>query len=283
MADREKEPVAESHTFDMGKETEQRIDDLEQELQYTKENLQATIEELETSNEELQATNEELLASNEELQSTNEELQSVNEELYTVNAEYQRKIIELTELNNDMDNLLTITDIGTLFLDEDLEIRRFSPKVAELYKIMEDDLRRPIADLTHRLINVEPYEILKKVHETGKPVEQEVQSANGKWYLMRVLPYKIGPSVFSGLVVTFIDITIVKMAEKALRKSEFQLRQTARMAKIGSWEYVPETGEHTWDAEVFNIHELTPGASAFTRRRHPILYSRVEARNYRGF
>ncbi|MCG8686833.1 MAG: chemotaxis protein CheR, partial [Desulfobacterales bacterium] len=117
-------PAAESHTFDVDREAAQRIIDLEQELQFTRENLQATIEELETSNEELQATNEELLASNEELQSTNEELQSVNEELYTVNAEHQGKIVELTELNNDMDNLLTSTDIGTLFLDEDLEIRK---------------------------------------------------------------------------------------------------------------------------------------------------------------
>jgi uncharacterized protein (DUF3084 family) len=123
--------------YDVGLEAEQRINDLEQELQFSRENLQATIEELETSNEELQATNEELLAGNEELQSTNEELQSVNEELHTVNTEYQSKIkiIELTELNNDLDNLMASTRIGTLFLDEDLTVRRFTP---EIRRVLQD-------------------------------------------------------------------------------------------------------------------------------------------------
>ena len=114
--------------YDLNEETSQRMQDLEQELQFTRENLQATIEELETSNEELQATNEELLASNEELQSTNEELQSTNEELYTVNAEYQNKIIELTEVQNDVENLLASSRIGTVILDEDLCIRKYSPR-----------------------------------------------------------------------------------------------------------------------------------------------------------
>ena len=118
---------------------------LEEELRYTKENLQATIEEMETSNEELQATNEELVASNEELQSTNEELHSVNEELYTVNAEYQRKIAELTELTDDMDNLLLSTDVGTIFLDRELCIRKFTPKIAETFNLLPQDLGRRVS------------------------------------------------------------------------------------------------------------------------------------------
>ena len=121
------------------------------ELVATKENLQAAIEELQTSNEELQAANEELLASNEELQSTNEELQSVNEELYTVNAEYQRKIGELTALTNDMDNLLSSTDVGTIFLDKDLEIRRFTPQIAETFSLVPHDIGRPIATFAHTM------------------------------------------------------------------------------------------------------------------------------------
>ncbi len=112
--------------FSLPKGAAQRINVLEQELQYTKENLQATIEELETSNEELQATNEELMAANEELQSTNEELQSVNEELITVNSEYQAKIMELTNLNDDVNNLLKSTDVGTIFLDANLHLRKFT-------------------------------------------------------------------------------------------------------------------------------------------------------------
>ncbi|MFZ5570304.1 MAG: chemotaxis protein CheB [Thermodesulfobacteriota bacterium] len=227
MIRRDREPIADSRTFDVGKETAQRILDLEHELQFTKENLQATIEELETSNEELQATNEELLASNEELQSTNEELQSVNEELYTVNAEYQSKIVELTELNNDMDNLLTSTDIGTLFLDEDLEIRKFTLKIQDVYKIREGDVGRPISHLNHRLADIDPFEIFEEVHETGRRLDQEVCTEDGNWYLMRVLPYKIGPSAFSGVVVTFIEITRLKAAQKALNASEAQLHQTA--------------------------------------------------------
>jgi two-component system CheB/CheR fusion protein len=133
MSNPRAEPPSDIAVYDLSQEAEQRIRDLEQELQFTKENLQATIEELETSNEELQATNEELLASNEELQSTNEELQSVNEELHTVNAEYQTKILELTEMTNDLENLMAATGVATLFLDENLSIRKFTPELSQAF------------------------------------------------------------------------------------------------------------------------------------------------------
>ena len=131
--------------------SDEQLQGLETELRYTKENLQATIEELETSNEELQATNEELVASNEELQSTNEELHSVNEELYTVNAEYQKKIAELTELNADMDSLLASTEVHTVFLDRDLTIRKFTPKIAEVFNLLPQDVGRRIDNFTHHI------------------------------------------------------------------------------------------------------------------------------------
>jgi two-component system, chemotaxis family, CheB/CheR fusion protein len=126
--------------IDLDQVSQQQLAALEAELGTTKESLQAAIEQLEASNEELQASNEELQASNEELQSTNEELQSVNEELYTVNAEYQRKIAELTELTNDMDNLLASTDVGTIFLDGQLRIRKFTPQVTDTFGLLPQDV-----------------------------------------------------------------------------------------------------------------------------------------------
>jgi two-component system, chemotaxis family, CheB/CheR fusion protein len=206
--------------YDVDKETRQRIDDLEQELQFARENLQATIEELETSNEELQATNEELLSSNEELQSTNEELQSTNEELYTVNAEHQNKIIELTELTNDVDNLLTSSRIGTLIVDENLEIRKYSPEITHVFNILEKDIGRPFSHISHLFQDFDPVATVQKVQETNKSVEKEVQTRDGKNYLARILPYHIGPRVYSGVVLTFVDITELSLVRHTLASSD---------------------------------------------------------------
>ncbi len=205
--------------YDVAEDAKQRIQDLEQELQFARENLQATIEELETSNEELQATNEELLASNEELQSTNEELQSTNEELYTVNSEYQKKIIELTELNNDVDNLLTSTQIGTLILDENLEIRRFSPEIKRIFHIMEKDVGRPITHLSHRLIDFDPVETARIVLRHNQLIEKNVEAEDGRRYLTRAIPYQIGENQFSGIVLTFVDITELKQIQNRAKES----------------------------------------------------------------
>jgi two-component system, chemotaxis family, CheB/CheR fusion protein len=205
-------------TFDIGKEAEQRILDLEQELQFSRENLQATIEELETSNEELQATNEELLASNEELQSTNEELQSVNEELYTVNAEYQKKIIELTELNNDINNLLSSSDVAKLFLDENLDIRMFTTKIHDVFRVLDSDIGRPFGHIAHNLDHPDLMEDIRRVQETAEPLKREVRSKDGHWYLLRVLPYYISPQSTSGIVITLTDITDLKDAQEKIQE-----------------------------------------------------------------
>lgn len=197
----------------------QRIHDLESDLQFTRENLQATIEELETSNEELQATNEELLASNEELQSTNEELQSTNEELYTVNTEYQNKINELTELNNDVENLLTSSHIGKLILDENLEIRRFSPETTRIFNILEKDIGRPIEHLSHNITNFDLMKAVKKVVADSNEFEATVKIKKGSIYILRILPYHIGPQIYSGVVLTFVDITHLQDTEKRLEAS----------------------------------------------------------------
>lgn len=185
----------------------EHIRNLEQELQFTKESLQATVEELETSNEELQATNEELLASNEELQSTNEELQSVNEELITVNSEYQRKIEELVDLNNDYDNLLSSTDIGTLFLDYQLRVRKFTPKLKEHLALLDADIGRPITNFNHRKLYDSFIDDLQLVLRTGKNIEKEVTILNNKTLLIKISAYHSNGRTSEGVVINFIDIT----------------------------------------------------------------------------
>ncbi|PIX54793.1 MAG: chemotaxis protein CheR [Zetaproteobacteria bacterium CG_4_9_14_3_um_filter_54_145] len=206
-----------AQTYDVSKEAQQRIVDLEQSLQFHKENLQATVEELETSNEELQATNEELMASNEELQSTNEELQSVNEELYTVNAEYQNKIIELTESNNDLENLNASTQIATIFLDENLNIRKFTPMFSRIYKIISSDVGRPFSHLSHLLLDVNPLKLIEQVLNKNNHIEQEVVTDQGDCFLMRIQPYHIAAGIFSGVVLTFIDINAYHAEHRLLQ------------------------------------------------------------------
>jgi two-component system CheB/CheR fusion protein len=190
----------------------EQLQAVETELRSTKENLQATIEELETSNEELQATNEELVASNEELQSTNEELHSVNEELYTVNAEYQKKIAELTQLTADMDNLLASTQVHTLFLDRHLCIRKFTPRIAETFHLVPQDIGRRIDSFTHNIDHPALTAELDRVMSTGQPFERQVRDHHGHWFLLRILPYHVEDTI-DGCVLTLIDLTSLKRAE----------------------------------------------------------------------
>jgi two-component system CheB/CheR fusion protein len=201
--------------IDLGEASREQLAALEGELRQTKENLQATIEELETSNEELQAANEELQAANEELQSTNEELHSVNEELYTVNAEYQRKIEELTELNADMDNLFCSIDEGTIFLNRELRIRRFSPRIANLFHILPQDIGRPLDSFSHNLAVDDLLAVLARVLHAGVPFEREVRDRDDHWYLMRVLPYRAKTSI-EGVVLSLIDISALKETQQRL-------------------------------------------------------------------
>ncbi len=208
-------PTADQYQYKAA--SQEHILDLEQELRYTKENLQATIEELETSNEELQATNEELVASNEELQSTNEELQSVNEELHTVNVEHQRKIAELTQLTDDMDNLLQGTEIGTIFLDQDLCIRKFTKQITNAFQILPQDVGRRIDTFAH---NIDYPDLLKDVTralQEGVRTEKEVRNRIGKWHFLRVLPYRSHDRV-EGVVLTLTDLTNLKKIEQDLQR-----------------------------------------------------------------
>ncbi|MCY2967176.1 MAG: response regulator [Planctomycetota bacterium] len=213
---------AAAREIDLGEASHEHLLALEAELRSARESLQATIEELETSNEELQATNEELTASNEELQSTNEELHSVNEELYTVNGEYQKKIEELTELSSDMENLLASTEIHTIFLDRDLCVRKFTPKVADTFHLLLHDVGRRIDHFTHTIDHPNLLEDLSAVLADGNPIERQVRDRRGNWFLLRVLPYRAGLSI-NGVVLTLIDIGRVKQAEADTRRKDDQL------------------------------------------------------------
>ncbi len=198
----------------------EHLSTLETELAYTRETLQATIEELETSNEEMQATNEELIASNEELQSTNEELHSVNEELYTVNAEYQQKIMELKELNTDLAHLLEGTDVGTVFLDRELRIRRFTSRIASVFRFQPYDIGRRISDFSHNIERPQLMDDIEHVRATGAVIEDEVRDRGSVPYFLRVLPYRIGrqsdhdadPAPIDGVVLTLTDLSALDRA-----------------------------------------------------------------------
>jgi len=203
-----------------------RVPELERELQYTKETLQSTVEELQTSNEELKSTNEELQSTNEELQSANEEMetskeemQSLNEELQTVNAQLQGKLDDLAQANDDMLNLLNSTNIATIFLDQKLHIKRFTAEATKIVKLIPSDVGRPIGDLASNLhydeLADDAAEVLHKLGFKAK----EVQTKDGAWRQVRIHPYRTTENVIEGLVVTFVDINRVKLAEQAAQQA----------------------------------------------------------------
>jgi chemotaxis methyl-accepting protein methylase/signal transduction histidine kinase/chemotaxis response regulator CheB len=273
--------------FEANTEASQRIMELEYELQQTRENLQAVIEELETTNEEQQATNEELTASNEELQSTNEELHSVNEELYTVNSEYQSKIEELIELNNDIDNLLRSTDIGVVFLDRELKIRKFTPAAMVAINLVAADIGRPLEHITHNLNCEDLLGLLREVIDSKHSLEQEVKIAkSGFNLLMRVNPYLQEDGRLDGVVLTFVDIDEIKQVQQQLQQAETALRRAneelekrvvERTAELAQAKESAEAANQAKSAFIAHIsHELRTPLNAilgFTQilQRHPNL------------
>ncbi|MCX7192057.1 MAG: PAS domain-containing protein [Proteobacteria bacterium] len=203
-----------------------RVEELERELAYNKENLQATIEEQQASNEELKSTNEELQSTNEELQSTNEELetskeelQSVNEELVTVNAELQAKIEQLAVMQNDMKNLLDNINIGTLFLDTRLHIKRITRDAVKIYRLVDTDVGRPLFDIKSNIRDGDLLNDAKSVLDTLVPFEREVHTLDGACYLTRIQPYRTLDNVIDGVVMTFTDITQRVAAQKAVNEA----------------------------------------------------------------
>ncbi len=191
-----------------------RIRQMEAELQYTRESLKSTIEELETANEELrsaneeyQSTNEELQSANEELETSREELQSVNEELLTVNNEYQNTIEELSVINDDMMNLLNSSDIATIFLDNALQIKRYTPDATRIFNLISTDVGRPLGHVTSSLRGEDLVEHAQKVLDSLIPYRKVVQTGDGHWYSMRLHPYRTAHDAIAGVVLSFIDIS----------------------------------------------------------------------------
>ena len=206
----------------------ERLGTLEGELRAKEEYLQAAIEELQTSNEELKSANEEAQSANEELQSSNEELetsreelQSVNEELMTVNTELQNKIEELSQANDDMNNLLSGTNIGTIFLDNQMRIKRFTPAATQISNLIKTDLGRPVGDIVSRLVGYDRLvEDTQSVLDTLIPKVTELQVKSGQWYQMKIQPYRTLQNVIEGAVLTFVEITKEKELLESLRESE---------------------------------------------------------------
>ena len=209
-----------------------RIAKLKQELRAKEEYLQTTNEELATSNEELKSSNEEMQSVNEELQSTNEELetskeelQSVNEELATVNAELQNKVDELSRSNNDMNNLLAGTGIGTIFVDHQLRIMRFTPAVTQVINLIRTDVGRPVGHIVSNLVGYDALVAdVRAVLDTLTAKEVEVQTQTGAWFLLRIRPYRTLENVIEGAVINFAEITEVKKAQAALQECESMRR-----------------------------------------------------------
>ena len=193
------------------------LQSLEYELQSTREYLQATIEELKSSNEEMQSVNEELQSTNEELETSREELQSTNEELGTVNAELQIKVDEFTKANDDMNNLLAATEIASIFVDTGLCIKRYTPTAAGIIRLIRTDIGRPLNDLKTSFPDIDLAGQAGNVLKDLNTVEMEILSKDLTWYDMKIMPYRTVENVIDGVVITFIDISKIKQADKIRR------------------------------------------------------------------
>ena len=214
---------------------------LQEELIQAKDENVAILEEMQTSEEELKSANEELQSANEELQSTNEELttskeemQSLNEELQTVNQELQTKVSDLSTASNDMKNLLNSTDIATLFLDDELNIRRFTTRTASFIKLIASDVGRPVTDIVTDLDYPDLIEDAHQVLHTLVFTEKQISATNGRWFLVKIMPYRTQDNRIIGLVITFEDITVAKQLEHTLREHKESFRLLFETMPVGT-------------------------------------------------
>jgi two-component system CheB/CheR fusion protein len=247
------------------------IEHLEHELRTTREDLERTIQDLEVANEELKSSNEELLSMNEELQSANEEIETSREEVQSSND-------ALGRTNSDLENLLTSTRIATIFLDERLNIQRFTPAVAEIYNLIPSDTGRPLSHITHRAKAMPPIPMAGL--QADQAVEDEVETEDGRWYIRRTLPYRNTEGHPQGLVITFVDVTPLKAAEASIRDREIRLDLALEAGGMGTWEWDVQTGAVFWGKRMRRLLDVDPDepvetAENFFDRVHPEDLARV--------
>jgi chemotaxis methyl-accepting protein methylase len=228
-------PTGKARRSPAQKELERELLRAREEVQAGREEMQTSQEELKSMNEELQSTNEELQSTNEELMTSKEEMQSLNEELQTVNAELQAKLDELSSANNDMKNLLNSTDIATVFLDNDLHVRRFTLQAKTIIKFIPSDVGRPITDLASDLLYPT---LVADAHEVLRTLvfsERAISTKDGRWFTVRVMPYRTMDNRIDGVVITLADITAAKKVEAQLRSEHARMikQATVQNAVLG--------------------------------------------------
>ncbi len=204
-------------------ELEQALQRAREEIQSVREEMQSQQEELKSANEELQSTNEELQSTNEELTTSKEEMQSLNEELQTVNAELQSKVDELSAANSDMKNLLNSTEIATIFLDSQLHVRRFTNQATRIFKLIAGDIGRPLTDIVTQLHYPQLQDDAREVLRSLVFSEKQITTGDGRWIMVKIMPYRTLDNVIDGVVITFSDITASKRLEAELRSQKTQI------------------------------------------------------------
>lgn len=258
---------------------QRELDRAQDELRTTREEMQSSQEELRSTNEELQSTNEELQISNEQLTTAKEELQSLNEELQTVNQELSSKVDDLSHANDDLNNLLDSTELATLFLDADLRVRRFTLSVGKLIKLIPADKGRSVTDIATELdypaFANDAREVLRKL----VPCEKQVGATNGRWFTVRILPYRTVENAIAGVVVTFADATASRKLENSLRRQADQLRQMVEAMPDLVWGAGPDGGcdyvSHQW-LEYTGIAEERQLGNGWLEAIHPEDRARVD-------